>query len=199
VPDGVAISTAFRTLPRVSGFARTRAALGKLRLIGPALNARWHLRHANQMGARVTLRGRPRIANDGTMILGDRVRLDSTLARLELATIDGGHLEIGNNVFINFGSSIVAAARVSIGEDCLIGTHVTVMDTDFHQVETKAWDTSGIPITIGQRVWLGNRSIILKGVHIGDDAVVAAGAVVTKDVPARTVVAGNPARTVRTF
>src|SRR5690242_3137283 len=104
---------------------RLAERVSKLRLIGPALNARWQLRCANTLGARITLRGRARIVNQGTMTVGDRVRLDSTLARLELATIDGGHLEIGNNVFINFGSSIVAAAHVKIGDDSLIGTHVT--------------------------------------------------------------------------
>jgi acetyltransferase-like isoleucine patch superfamily enzyme len=187
------------TRPVSSPLAWLGHGLGKLRLIGPALNARWYLRHADQRGGRITLRGRARVVNGGRMTFGDRVRLDSTLARLELVAIDGGHLEIGNNVFINFGSSLVAAEHVKIGDDSLIGTHVTVMDTDFHRVEDKAWDTSGKPVIIEERVWLGNRSIILKGVRIGHDAVVAAGAVVTRDVPPRSVVAGNPARVVRQF
>src|SRR5216683_7656393 len=105
---------------RGSVVERLTGALGKLRLIGPALNARWHLRHANRLGQRVTLRGRPKIVNAGTMTFGDRVRLDSTLARLELVAIDGGHLEIGKNVFINFGSSLVAATHIQIGDDSLI-------------------------------------------------------------------------------
>ena len=58
---------------------------------------------------------------------------------------------------------IVAAAHVRVGEDCLIGTHVMVMDCDFHRVEDKSWDTTGEPIVLEPRVWLGNRSIILKG------------------------------------
>jgi maltose O-acetyltransferase len=66
-------------------------------------------------------------------------------------------------------------------------------------VEDKSWDTTGQPIVLEDRVWLANRSIVLKGVTIGHDAVVAAGAVVTRDVPPRTVVAGNPARVVREF
>ena len=198
MPHGAALA-APRPASIGSSVARLVAQVARLRMVGPALNARWHLRHANRTGGRITLRGRPRIVNEGTLSLGDRVRLDSTQAKLELAAIDGGHLEIGDNVFINFGTSIVAASHVTIGNDSLIGTHVTVMDTDFHRVEDKAWDTSGRPITIGQRVWLGNRSIILKGVSIGDDSVVAAGAVVTRDVPPRTVVAGNPARVVREF
>ena len=98
-----------------------------------------------------------------------------------------------------FGSSIVAAQHVKIGDDCLIGTHVSIMDCDFHRVEDKSWDTSGQPVTLEDRVWLGNRSIVLKGVTIGHDAVVAAGSVVTRDVPPRTVVAGVPARVVREF
>ena len=188
MPDRVSVS--------LSG---ARYALGRLHLIGPAMNARFHLRRANQLGQRVTLRGRPHVVNDGTMIFGDRVRLDSTLATLELVTLPGGRLEIGNNVFINFGSSLVASNLVRVGDDCLIGTHVMVMDTDFHRVEDKAWDTTGYPIILEDRVWLGNRSIVLKGVTVGHDAVVAAGAVVTKDVAPRTVVAGVPAKVVREF
>lgn len=179
--------------------ARLWAARGRLALIGPALNARWHLRSAASKGRRVTLRGRPSVANQGTLIVGDRVRLVSTIATLELVTLPGGTLEIGDNVFINFGSSIVAARQVTIGNDCLVGTHVSIMDCDFHRVEDKTWDTSGLPVILEDRVWLGNRSIVLKGVTIGHDAVVAAGSVVTRNVPPCTVVAGVPARVVRRF
>lgn len=170
-----------------------------LTLAWPAVNARVRLRHATSLGRRVTLRGRPAVANDGRMTIGDHVRLVSTVAQLELVTVAGGHLEIGDNVFINYGSSLVASAHVQIGDDCLIGTHVMVMDCDFHRVEDKAWDTTGDPIVIEDRVWLGNRSMVLKGVRIGHDAVVAAGSVVTKDVEPRTVVAGVPAIVVRRF
>jgi acetyltransferase-like isoleucine patch superfamily enzyme len=163
------------------------------------VNARLRLRSADRLGRRVTLWGRPKVVNRGRMTFGDRVRLVSDVATLELVSIEGGHLEIGNNVFINYGASLVAAEHVQIGNDCLIGTHVIVMDCDFHRVEDKSWDTAGKPIIVQDRAWLGNRSIILKGVTIGHDAVVAAGSVVTKDVPARTVVAGNPARVVREF
>jgi acetyltransferase-like isoleucine patch superfamily enzyme len=173
--------------------------LAKLALVGPTLNARWHLRHATHIGRRLTLRGRPKIVNAGRMTFGDRVRLDSTLAPLELVSLRRGHLEIGNNVFVNYGTSIVASAHVKIGDGCLIGTHVMVMDCDFHRVEDKTWDTTGAPVVLGERVWLANRSIVLKGVTIGHDAVVAAGAVVTRDVPPRSVVAGNPARVIREF
>jgi len=179
--------------------ARAWAARGKLGKAWPALNARVRLRSAQRMGQRVTLRGRPAISNDGLLTIGERVRLVSTVAQLELVTLPGGHLEIGDNVFINYGSSLVASNHVKIGNDALIGTHVMVMDCDFHNVEDKSWDTTGSPIVIEDRAWLGNRSIILKGVTIGHDAVVAAGSVVTRDVPPRTVVAGVPAKVVREF
>jgi acetyltransferase-like isoleucine patch superfamily enzyme len=181
---------------RTSVLRRVWSAKSKLL---PALNARWQLRAANQKGGRLTLRGRASVVNDGHMTIGDRVRLVSTVATLELVTLPEGHLEIGNNVFINYGSSLVASKHVKIGDGCLIGTHVMIMDCDFHRVEDKVWDTTGVPVVVEDRCWLGNRSIILKGVTIGHDAVVAAGSVVTRDVPPRTVVAGVPAKVVRRF
>jgi maltose O-acetyltransferase len=182
-----------------AALARAAALARRLRLVGPALNARWHLRSAARLGRRVTLRGRPHVSNQGRLTIGDRVRLVSHVATLELATLEGGHLEIGDNVYINYGSSLVASSHVKIGDDCLIGTHVMVMDCDFHRVEDKAWDTTGAPVILEDRVWVGNRAMILKGVRIGHDAVVAAGSVVTKDVPPASLVAGVPARVVRRF
>ena len=173
-------------------------SLRRVGLIGPALNARIRLRSAT-LGPRVWLRGRAVVENAGRMTFGDRVRLVSNVAPLELVTLPGGHLEVGDNVFINYGTSIVASSHVRIGNDCLIGTYVSVMDTDFHRVEDKAWDPSGLPIVIEDRVWLGNRSMVLKGVRIGHDSVVAAASVVTHDGPPRTLVAGVPARVVRSF
>jgi len=196
VEAGIAV---IETRPSRRRLARLLAAFRRLGLAWPAVNARLRLRRAQSLGRRVTLRGNPVVSNEGRMTFGERVRLVSTVAKLELVTLPGGHLEIGDNVFINYGTSLVASAHVKIGSDSLIGTYVQVMDTDFHRVEDKAWDTTGEPIVIEDRVWLGNRSIILKGVRVGHDAVVAAGAVVTHDVPPRSLVAGVPAKVVRRF
>jgi acetyltransferase-like isoleucine patch superfamily enzyme len=171
----------------------------ELRNISPALNARFHLRTAEWQGWRVRLWGRPHVVNAGRISLGDRVRIDSTVARIELRTLPGGLIEIGDNVFINYGSSLVASAHVIIRDGCLIGPHVMIWDTDYHRVEDKAWDPSGLPILLEERVWVATRATILKGVTVGHDAVVAAGAVVVRDVPPRTVVAGVPAQVVREF
>ena len=86
----------------------------RLTLVWPALNARFRLRKATSIGRRVTLRGNPAVTNDGRMTIGNSVRLVSTIARLELVTLATGHLDIGDNVFINYGSSLVSSARVRI-------------------------------------------------------------------------------------
>ena len=167
--------------PMLTGeLARIWAARNKLDKLVPALNARVRLRGASRLGSRVTLRGHPTVSNEGLLTVGDRVRLVSTVATLELVSLPGGHLEIGENTLINYGSSLVASNHVKVGKDCLIGTHVMIMDCDFHRVEDKTWDTTGSPIIIEDRVWICNRSIICKGVRIGHDAVVAG-------VPARVV------------
>src|SRR5262245_11675104 len=79
---------------------------GRVSFVWPTLNAYLQLRNATRHGRRVTLHGRARIVNGGTMVFGERIRLEARVATLELATLPGGHLEVGNNVFINSGTSI---------------------------------------------------------------------------------------------
>jgi maltose O-acetyltransferase len=163
--------------------------------------ARWYLRHADEVGTRVRVRGRPSIRNHGRMVIGSRIQLVSTVATLELVSLEGGLLEIGDRTLVNYGGSIAAAEHISIGERCLIGTHVIIMDNDFHSVEPERrleWPKSK-PIAIGNNVWIGARVTILGGVRIGDDSCIAAGAIVIDDVPSRTVVAGVPARVIRSL
>jgi acetyltransferase-like isoleucine patch superfamily enzyme len=104
------------------------------------------------------------------------------------------HLEIGCG-FANIGLNLASFVSVSIGDDVKIAENVTIRDIDNHQI-TGSRGHEG-PIKIGHHVWIGMNAIILKGVTIGDGAIVGAGAVVTKDVPPETLVAGNPARVVR--
>ena len=109
----------------------------------------------------------------------------------------GGRLEIGDRTMLNFGGDIGVTRSVTIGRDCLIGTHAIILDNDFHDALRRQDRPEAKPVRIGDRVWIGNRVIVLPGVTIGDDAVVGAGSVVTSDVAARSVVAGNPARVIR--
>ncbi len=150
-----------------------------------ALRARWFLRRAAHLGARVRLRGHPVVVARGQLVVGDRVQLVSTVAKLELVVEQGGTLEIGERSLVNFGCSIVALDRVTIGPRSLIGPHCMIMDTGFHDVdpERRLEPPRAQPIRIGANVWLGARVIVMPGVTIGDDSVVGIGSVVTDDVP----------------
>jgi len=163
------------------------------------LNAKWYLRHVDEVGERVRLRGRPSVQNDGRMTIGSRVQLVSTMAKLELVSMKGGTLEIGERTLVNYGCSIAAAKLVRIGARCLIGTHAIIMDNDFHRIEPERrleWPESK-PIIIGDNVWLGARVIVLAGVTVGDDACIGAGSLVIDDVPPRALAAGVPAKVIR--
>jgi acetyltransferase-like isoleucine patch superfamily enzyme len=164
------------------------------------LRARWYLRHATRLGKNVRVWGRPFIHhNGGQMLIGDRVRLVSHVAALELGVSSGGTLDIGESTYINYGSSIAASKLVRIGPRCNIGSHVMIIDNDFHRLEPERRNErpESAPIVLGENVWLGSRVIVLPGVTIGADSVVGAGSVVTKDVPPRTLAAGVPARVIR--
>lgn len=123
---------------------------------------------------------------------------------------ENANINIGKRVFIS--GSIIASKSIEIGDDVLISWGTTIVDHNSHSVsfslrandavdwlaEKKDWTHVKIaPVKISNKVWIGFNSIVLKGVTIGEGAVVGAGSVVTKDVPAWTIVAGNPARVIR--
>jgi maltose O-acetyltransferase len=113
----------------------------------------------------------------------------------------GYHITIGARTFINYGAVLLDVAPITIGADVQVGPNVQFLSAT-HPVEAAArrakWE-SAKPITIGDNVWLGGGVIILPGVSIGENTVVGAGAVVTKDLPANVVAVGNPARVSRTL
>jgi acetyltransferase-like isoleucine patch superfamily enzyme len=165
----------------------------------PVLAGKWRLRSCNRVGRLPRVLGKPYIRNDGEIVIGDKLILFSHVAATELVSLPGGKVEIGNNVFINYGSSIGASELVKIGDGCQIGSHAIIMDNDYHQAEDKTARPESEPVILEKQVWLGVRVTILKGVKIGEGAVVAAGSVVTKDVAPRTLVAGVPARVIKKF
>ena len=111
----------------------------------------------------------------------------------------GKNITLGKNVFINSGCCFQDQGGVRIGSGCQIG-HQVVFATINHPLDPeKRHGVEMSPIVLEDNVWIGAHATILKGVTIGHDSVVAAGAVVTHDVPPRTVVAGIPARPVKTF
>ena len=96
--------------------------------------------------------------------------------------VDGGICKIGNNCFFNHNCSITCLERVSIGNRCTFGNNVVIVDHD-HSVHGENTKFVTVPIIIEDDVWVGANVVILKGVTIGKEAVIAAGSVVTKDVP----------------
>ena len=149
----------------------------------------------------------------GAIVIGNHV---SCYAGCSFAIGENGHCMVGDFTLLN-GALIMAEEKIDIGSYCLISWGVGIADSDFHPLEPaqRLIDAQALapffkdrpprprlttaPVKICNNVWIGMNAVILKGVTIGDNSVVAAGAVVTKSVPANTVVAGNPATTVKTF
>lgn len=163
------------------------------------LNAYLRLRDANDIGWGTRVWGNPRIINQGSMSFGKQVQVVSRVARSEFVTSRHGRLTIGDHVYINYGAAIAAHRLITIGSHTLIGTHCIIMDNDYHHVDVteRRCMPESQPVIIGDHVWIGARVTILKGVTIGEYAVIGAGSVVTRDVPPLTLVAGVPACPIR--
>jgi acetyltransferase-like isoleucine patch superfamily enzyme len=142
------------------------------------------------------------IKNKGRIELGDNVLLnsfpDGELYKTGLlAHLDSALIRIGNNCALN-GTIVHSRNAVTIGDNCMFGPGVVILDNASHNtsIDTVRRRTGRIaddPVVIGNNVWVGMHSIILKGVHIGDNSIIAAGSVVTKNVPSNQVFGGNPA------
>lgn len=135
----------------------------------------------------------------------------SIIERSIVSERDGAEIVIGSNTFMG-GSVIACATRIEVGDDVLIAWGCNILDHNSHaiawgkrQADVRDWrqgkkdwkDVITKPVKIGNKSWLGFNVAVLKGVEIGEGAVVAAASVVTKSVPAWTVVAGNPAKVIR--
>jgi acetyltransferase-like isoleucine patch superfamily enzyme len=153
----------------------------------------------NVFAARPLVYGRrPKIRNFGTIRIGSGFMSRSFRLRSYITTLGGALIEIGNNGFINDGVNICASKSIRIGHNVQIADMVYIYDTDFHPVCPNR-PTKQSPVCIGNNVWIGAHAIILAGSHIGDHSVIGAGSVVTGNIPAKSVVAGNPARVVKEF
>lgn len=147
--------------------------------------------------------------NKNNILIGDNCRI-----RCQLIALGSGKIKIGNNTYIGGPSKIGAIQSISIGNDVIIAGEVHIFDNNNHPTapevryamtqsansEGPLWswtEAEAKPVIIEDNVWIGERSTILKGVRIGKGSIVACNSVVTKDVPAYTIVAGNPAKVVK--
>ena len=171
----------------------------KIRSLPSSLWATAIFRSSGAQSAIVTVDGRwPVLITGGSITCGRRLRLRCKTIPIEIGASRNGHLELGEQVFVNTGATIVATHRIEIGDNCLIGDLAAIFDSDHHSLEPSR-PTRVAPVRLGVNVWVGRSATILPGVTIGDHAVIAAGSIVTEDVPARTIVAGAPAKPIRTL
>jgi acetyltransferase-like isoleucine patch superfamily enzyme len=167
---------------RFSGYVRrARGVLLALRVddTGSGLMAEGHVRIDRQ-------------APHTRIVLSDRVRLRRGVGFYLRA--EGASVEIGRNTYLNRRTEVFCSRRVRIGADCAIAWDVLITDSDQHSIDGR---DPVAPVEIGDHVWIGAGAKVLKGVSIGNGAVVAAGSVVAHDVPPAALVGGVPAATIR--
>lgn len=143
-----------------------------------------------------------------SLSFGSESNIEATLV-LERAS---ARIAIGSRTHVGGGTLLAAASSIEIGDDVLIAFDALIIDHNSHSLRfserqgdvrdwlrgTKDWSTVSIaPVRISDKAWVGARAMILKGVTIGEGAIIAAGSVVTRDVPQWTIVGGNPAQVIR--
>lgn len=110
--------------------------------------------------------------------------------------IDG--IVIGDHVLISPGVRISVAQSIRIGDSCMLASHVYITDSDWHGIYDRSLPCGEVgPVVLEQNVWVGDSAIVCKGVRIGENSIVGAGSVVTSDIPANVIAAGNPARVIK--
>jgi acetyltransferase-like isoleucine patch superfamily enzyme len=149
--------------------------------------------------------GAPYVYGDIHIRIGDDCTMNAISSFVATSVGKDAVLEIGDKTYMGHRVSISVGSRVSIGSHVLIADNVFIADNPGHPLDAAKRRVQGVepeqirPVTIGDDVWIGHSSKIMPGVTIGECSVVAAGSIVTKDVPAYTLVAGAPARPVRSL
>jgi acetyltransferase-like isoleucine patch superfamily enzyme len=130
--------------------------------------------------------GPVRVRSEGQLVVGERVTFCGGMIPTEIVVAPGATLSIGESTLFNYGASLEVHGSVTIGRRCMFASFVRICD--------RARDGRLAPVTIGDDVWIAHGAILEPGVTIGDGSVVAAGAVVTQNIPPQCMAIGNPAR-----
>ena len=173
--------------------------LNKLNYARTLLRGRALTKKCEHHGRRTSVVGKIKlIKQNGRIHIGNYCKMYSGV-KLSVVGNDGDvpTLTLGDRVAIGDRTEIHCGKEITIGSGTLISWDCVIIDRDYHKLGDEGKAENKSPIVIGNNVWIGCRCLIMKGVTIGDGAVVAAGSVVTKDVPAGALVGGNPARVLK--
>jgi acetyltransferase-like isoleucine patch superfamily enzyme len=135
------------------------------------------------------------VQRDGTLEIGEEAWLRTEHGENRLTVYPAARISIGPRALVN-GAMIVAKQEVRVGADARLAFGVRVLDADLHDFDQGTPERVE-PVRIGERVWLGANVLVLRGVTIGDDVVVAAGSIVIRDLPPRVLAVGTPAAPIR--
>lgn len=126
-------------------------------------------------------------------------------SKFKITALFNSQINIGDNISFNGTSISCRTTKIDIGDNTIIAPNVIIVDSDFHSLspnqarENNLDYESDKPVFIGKNVWIGMNVIVLKGVSIGDNTVIAAGSIVTKSLPSNIIAAGNPAEKIRSL
>jgi maltose O-acetyltransferase len=146
----------------------------------------------------VRFQGRGMVVAEKDVVFGYSLAGAYSLPILIQPRVQDAVIHIGEATNIMNGTEILALKRVQLGKGCMVGARTVILDSDFHGLHPRQRRMVGVskPVEIGDNVWIGMGAMILKGVTVGQDAVIGASCVVTRDVPDGAIVVGNPMRIV---
>jgi acetyltransferase-like isoleucine patch superfamily enzyme len=201
LPDWAWLRAFYRAMYRGGVFAyETGVWLKKIFVVEPVVRA-----ICRRAGKRLRIERIPYVRGTGQIVLGDDIYISGKIGIAFNSSLGlGPELRIGSHTFVGHQCSFNLARGIQIGDHCFLAGGTKFHDNDGHPLDVterregrpvRVEDV--LPIVVGDDVWIGADCKILKGVRIGSGAVVGTGSVVTQDVPAGSIVAGNPARLIR--
>lgn len=183
-------------MPIISSIERRWGGLARTAM--DRVRAGWWRARGAALGAKCRVGKGCVIERPWLLTTGERVQLEHG-AHIKIVE-DDARVTLGNATFVGFGSELDISSELHVGSHVLIAPGCFITDHSHRHASAGLIDAQGIasrPVRIGNNVWLGAHVVVLPGVTIGEGAIVGAGAVVTRDVPPRTIVAGVPARAIR--
>ena len=152
---------------------------------------------------RISQNAEVKIGKNCTIVSNNNRAGITVFTKFKITALFGSKIYIGENVSFNGTSLSCRTSSISIGSGTIIGPNVIIVDSDFHGIypainrENNLDYASDRPVKIGDNVWIGMNTVILKGVNIGENSVIAAGSIVKNDIPSNCLAAGNPAKKIK--